>query len=146
MKKRRRWICFLVGIGVLWAAAAFMLDHESRIPAFVIRHREDLEEIAVSCLRGDDAVEKYRGVKVEGVYSGEHEIVQFLYFAFGLVPSTRYYGFYYSQDDVPVPFQNAGAVLSQVSEGEWNWYDAGTDNGGRTKRITDHWFYYEAWF
>ena len=72
--------------------------------------------------------------------------MQFLYFAFGLVPSTRYYGFYYSQDDVPVPFQNAGAVLSQVSEEEWNWYDAGTDNGGRTKRITDHWFYYEAWF
>ena len=145
MKKGRRWIWFLAAIGVLWGTAAFLLDHENRVPAFVLRHREDLEAIASSCLAGGAAAEKYRGVKVEGVYSGEHEIVQFCSFAFGLAPSTRYYGFYYSPDDVPADFQNAGVGLTPVSQGEWTWHAAGTDNGGRTMRITDRWFYYEAW-
>ena len=84
-------------------------------------------------------------IKVEGIYGGEHTIVQFFYSGKGIVPASVYYGFYYSPDDVPVPYCNGNEELKQVSEDEWTWEGIG-DNGGRIRKIRDNWYYYEAWF
>ena len=64
----------------------------------------------------------------------------------GIAPASKYYGFYYSPDDVPVAYQNVNDNLTHVSDDEWKWSDNGTDNGDRTIRIIENWFYYEAWF
>lgn len=106
-----------------------------------------MEDIALEHLNGDETVTEYKGIEVKGMYSGEHPIVQFYYSGTGIVTSSTYYGFYYSKDDVPAAFQNGAYELVPASDSEWAWEeDEGTDNGGLTKRITDNWFYYEAWF
>lgn len=149
MKKTR--FCALRGIGVsvilvaILSAFIFSRNDEKKITDFVIANHTELENIALSYISGDETLAKYKGVEVEGVYSGEHQIVQFYHSGAGLVPSTTYYGFYYSKDNVPVAYQNCGYETVPASDNEWMW-DDGTDNGGLTKRITDCWFYYEAWF
>jgi len=63
----------------------------------------------------------------------------------GIASASKYYGFYYSPDDVPAAYQNANNILAAVSNNEGEWSD-GTDNGGRTIKILKDWYYYEAWF
>ncbi len=150
MKKRvQRSAKILVGTGIVLVAALsvflFLWNEQKKITDFVVSNRTELESIALSCLNGDKTTDEYKGVKVDGVYSGEHRIVQFYYSGLGLAPSAKYYGFYYSGDNVPAAFQNAEVELVPASADEWTWED-GTDNCGLTKRITDGWFYYEASF
>lgn len=104
-----------------------------------------LEEIAADCLRGSQTAARYKSVEIEGVFPGEHRIVQFFSGGFGLAPASTYCGFYYSEDGVPAAYQNVDVPLTPAGEGEWRWSD-GTDNGGMTRRITEHWFSYRAWF
>ena len=58
----------------------------------------------------------------------------------------RYYGCYYSPQNVPLAFQNADQHLVPQSENRWEWEEAYGDNGGFTCRLQKNWFYYEAWF
>lgn len=104
-----------------------------------------LEELALGQLAGEETLNEYLGVQVEGVFQGESPIVQFRYSSSGLGPSTSYYGFYYSPSDTPATFQNGNFPLNETEQGFWEWTD-GTDNGGVTNRIAQNWFYYEAWF
>ena len=148
MKKKMRhpvWILVAIGVAVAFSAFFFSQNKQTKIADFVITNESELESIALNCLDGDETIAEYKGVEVGGVYSGEHQIVQFDYSGSGVVPSTTYYGFYYSRDNVPTAFQNAEIELVSASDDEWTW-DDGTDNGGLTKRITECWFYYEARF
>lgn len=149
MKARKKAAAvFCTGIVIALLAVLFfhfMGDHEQRIERFVTSNQAALEKIALDQLSGKGTAGEYQGVKVEGVLPGEHKIVQFLFDAAGFVPSSTYYGFYYSEDDVPVAYANADNALTTVSEKEWAW-DDGTDNGGVTKKIAEHWYYYKAWF
>ena len=145
--KKGRWLIGL-GIVLLLVAALFLglrEDREAAICGFVKAHSIELEKIAQDCLRGVQAPGDFWGVVVEGVFPGEEPIVQFRYAATGLVPSTTYYGFYYAQDDAPACYQNVALALAPQSDGTWTWSD-GIGNGGVTRRIAPHWFYYEAWF
>ena len=99
----------------------------------------------MDCLSRGRTVERYKGVEVEGVYPGASPIVQFYTGGWGLVPSTAYRGFYYSESGQPAAYQNVDMELVPVSENEWSWTD-GTDNGGVTRRIDGHWFSYKACF
>ena len=143
--KRSVWI--LVGIGAVLIVTVFFFaqDEQKKVTDFVITHKAELESIALNYLGGDETTVKYRGAEVDAVYAGEYPMVQFYYSGSGLAPSTTYYGFYYSSDDVPAAFQNVEVELTPTASDEWTW-DDGTDNGGWTKRIAEHWFYYEAWF
>lgn len=145
--KKRGIIFLLIGVIVAFLIAFFFLksNKEEKISDFVADNKTELEEIAQDWLNGTTTVNECNGVAVEGVYSGKHQIVQFMYGGTGLVPSTTYYGFYYSEDDVPACFQNVDYELKSTSDNEWTWSD-GTDNGGVTKRISECWFYYKAWF
>ncbi len=131
----------LVAAFIVAAAAVWVCTPQERVALFVRSHHEDLSEIACACLAGDAAVERYRGIKVEGLYDGEHPIVQFYAFGWGLIP---YLGFYYSPDDTPAAFQNVQAELTPAGKDRWEWTD-GTDNRGMTVKIGDGWYYYEAW-
>lgn len=82
---------------------------------------------------------------MEGVFPGKTPIVQFSTGGWGLAPSSTYWGFYYSESGLPAAYQNVDMELIPVSEDEWCWND-GTDNGGVTRRVDEHWFSYQAWF
>lgn len=140
-KKRKLIAALLVTSFVVVAAAAWVCTPGERVALFVRFHNEDLSDIASACLAGDTSIESYHGVKVQGLYEGEHPIVQFYTLGWGLIP---YMGFYYSPDDNPAAFLNTDAKLTPVSDDKWEWTD-GTDNRGTTKKIDDCWYYYEAW-
>lgn len=141
-KKGKTIVVLLVVALVVVAAVVWVCTPGERVAFFVQSHKEDLSEIASACLNGDISTESYRGARVGGLCDGEHPIVQFYTFGWGLVP---YMGFYYSPDNTPVAFQNVNVELTLVSDNSWEWTD-GTDNRGMTKKIDDCWYYYEAWF
>ena len=149
MKAKKASVLLILLCALLIPALLLMTvrsgDHPAGIERFVAANQAALEEIAADCLRGGQTAARYKGVEIEGVFPGEHRIVQFFSGGFGLTPSSTYCGFYYSEDGVPAAYQNVDVPLTPAGEGEWRWSD-GTDNGGMTRRITEHWFSYRAWF
>ena len=145
MKKRNKIIVAVLLVILAIYAIKFISNPERRIKNFVNQNSEELVTVAEAYLNSDTTTKTYKGVEVEQVFRGDNDIVQFYYGGVGIVPASKYYGFYYSPDDVPTAYQNTKYSLSAVSDDEWEWSD-GTDNGGRTKRIMKNWFYYEAWF
>jgi hypothetical protein len=145
MKNRNKIIIVAMLIFLTICTVRFISSPEYKIKNFVNQNSEELATIAESYLNSDVTIKTYKGIEVEQVFKGENDIVQFYYSGVGIVPATKYYGFYYSPDDVPVAYQNVKCKLSSVSDNEWKWSD-GTDNGGRTKKLMKNWFYYEAWF
>ena len=140
-KNGKRIIALLAAALVVVAAVVWVFTPAQRVALFVRTHNDDLSEIAFARLAGEPSADRYRGVRVDGLYDGEHPIVQFYTFGWGLVP---YMGFYYSPDDMPAAFQNVKVELTPVGNDRWEWTD-GTDNRGMTKKIDDGWYYYEAW-
>ncbi len=140
-KKGKTVIALLAAALVVVTAAVWVCTPGERVALFVRTHNEDLSDIASACLAGDISTESYRGVSVGGLYDGEHPIVQFYTFGWGLIP---YMGFYYSPDGTPAAFMNMDAELTPAGDNSWKWTD-GTDNRGMTKKIDDCWYYYEAW-
>jgi hypothetical protein len=145
MKKWNKIIIAAVLIIIAICAVKYITYPERRIKNFINQNREELVAIAEAYLKSDTTIMTYKGVRVEQVFRGNNDIVQFYYGGVGIVPASTYYGFYYSPDDIPAAYQNVNCRLSAVSDVEWEWSD-GTDNGGRTIRIMKNWFYYEAWF
>ena len=146
MKKKRVWLWVLLPLALcLMVLLTWNRSSQPGISLFVTLHQNDLEKIAADHLSGLQTAERYRGVVVEGVFPGQHPTVQFSSGGFGLVPSTTYSGFYYSEDGIPAAFQNVDMELVPTGNDEWTWTD-GTDNGGVTRRISEHWFTYQAWF
>lgn len=83
----------------------------------LLPHRVTLEEIAADCLNQRRTAELYKGVEVEGVFPGEHPIVQFSTGGFGLVPSTGYCGFYYSESGRPAGSTSTGSPTKRGFSG-----------------------------
>ena len=131
----------MVAALVVVTAAVWICTPGERVALFVRAYNEDLSDIASACLNGDVSTESYRGVSVGGLYDGEHPIVQFDTYGWGLIP---YMGFYYSPDGTPAAFQNVNVELTLVGDNIWKWTD-GTDNRGMTKKIYDRWYYFGAW-
>lgn len=149
MKAKKASVLLILLCALLIPALLLMTvrsgDHPAGIERFVAANQAALEEIAADCLRGSQTAARYKGVEIEGVFPGEHRIVQFFSGGFGLAPASTYCGFYYSEDGVPAAYQNVDVPLTPAGENRWRWSD-GTDNGGVTRRITGHWFSYRAWF
>lgn len=140
----KHWKKFLAAIVmVLLAAAVICLcsTPQRRITRFVENNQEALEALAESCLRGAPAAASFQKAQVEQVFPGKQDIVQFSYGHSGF----RYYGFYYAPQDQPAAYQNADCPLTPAGKHTWEWSD-GTDNGGRTVKIMEKWYFYEAWF
>ena len=98
-KQTQRSVWLLLGMGVVLSVALvaffFSQNGQRKIADFVITNKSELESIALNCLAGDETIAEYKGVEVGGVYSGEHQIVQFDYSGSGVVPSTIHYRFYH---------------------------------------------------
>lgn len=145
MKNKRIPLVIILLFLSLMVLTVWSRSSQTGMSLFVTLHQRGLEEIAAHCLAQSGTTDRYRGIKVEGMFPGENPIVQFSTVGLGLVPSAAYWGFYYSENGQPAAYQNADLELVPVSDREWTWTD-GTDNGGSTRRISEHWFTYKAWF
>jgi len=62
-----------------------------------------------------------------------------------LVPSSVYYGFYYSVDGKPARLQGVDYELIKEGNG-WIWSEKDGDNWYYTEQILDNWYYFKAGF
>ena len=140
---KKKFLFLILGIIALLFVRKYMFSPYKEISKYVAQNESTLRRECEHYLE-QDYVNK-EDAHVMGIYRGEHKIVQFFCSGKGIAPTSVYYGFYYSPDDIPVPYCNGNEDLQMVSEDEWTWEDIG-DNGGRIRKIRDNWYYYEAWF
>lgn len=74
----------------------------------------------------------------------EDDLVEFHTGGAGLVFNSTYLGFYYSPDNTHKVFQGADIPLN-VNDNLADWYGEG-DNWGKSTRLIDKWFWFEASF
>ena len=142
----KRRICILLLVAILGMFAfKIAFDPYAKISRYVNHNEGNLRASCEFYLEQNHVNWADTEIDVMGIYGGEHKIVQFFYSGKGIAPAGIYYGFYYSPDDIPVPYCNGNEELTMVSEVEWTWENVG-DNGGRIRKIQDNWYYYEAWF
>lgn len=75
----------------------------------------------------------------------QEDLVEFHTGGAGLVFNSTYYGFYYSPDNTHKPFQGADDVSMKVNGDFASWTGVG-DNYGKSTRLMDKWFWFEANF
>ena len=146
VKRKKRAVSVLA-----WAAAILILfwwtAPEQRVSRFVARYSAELAEILKDEPPGipTDVPEKLGGVNYRYSHDwlGEHPMDEF-FFGSSLLHGRQYYGCYYSPDDVPLGFQNTAVTLVPDGADCWTWRAEG-DNRGMTKKLTNNWYYYEAW-
>ena len=112
-----------------------------RVTIFVNTYHELIEEglQAGHGVPADDAV--FLGYKAVNSWDNTHPMTEFVIMSLG----NTYYGCYYSPDDVPLAFQNTNAELTQNGHSCWEWHSEG-DNHGSTSKITEYWYFFEAYF
>lgn len=112
----------------------------------MVKGNADLLNHSVQCVSYSDAY-KIKGIKKISTYntSDGSIIIDYYCYGIGLVPSTVYYGFYYSGDGKPAGFQGADYELMKEGNG-WTWSEKGGDNWYYTEHILDNWYYYKAGF
>lgn len=142
VKKTKRAVSVIV-----WAAAILMLfwwtAPEQRVSRFVAKNAEVLEESLGTDLSG--GYPGGLGIQYYNCWGEDsgHPIGEFC-FGPSILHGRQYYGCYYSPDDEPRGFQNVEVTLVQDGENRWTWQDE-DGNHGMTKKITDRWYYFEAW-
>ena len=138
MKNRR--LLLLTALLAAIVGLSLYLTPETRVERYVAAHRETLQaDMDAYFLRGEPL--RYDApLETVNPWPGEHPMVEYV------LPALRpgYYGFYYSLDDVPLAFQNVPVPLEETTDG-WTWRAEG-DNHGLTRRLSPHWYYFEAHF
>jgi len=140
MNRPKLWISFLALLIVISVGTYF--QPERRVMRFYNRNIDEMKSIIDGSDEQLKSLEILNDITVRR-WSGEHEIIQFDVTGAGIVPTSKYYGFFYCKDDVPVSYQNGNEKLTAVSEDEWKWKGSG-DNRGYVKKIEPCWYYFEA--
>ena len=142
MKKKKRIVTI-----ILWLAALAVLfiwsSPEQKVDRFVAKNAEVLEESLGTDLSG--GYPGGLGIQYYNCWGEDsgHPIGEFS-FGSSLLHGRQYYGWYYSPDDEPRGFQSVEVTLVPDGENRWTWRAEG-DNHGMTKKISDKWYYFEAW-
>ncbi len=114
---------------------------EKRTIRYFNSHRATLENEVLNSLETGRAGSELN--LTFNYWDGEHPIIEYIVVRSGIVPASKYYGFFYSFDNEPVSFQNANEALTPISEQAWEWNGEG-DNHGTVRRLDTNWFYFEA--
>lgn len=157
MEKRKKYhfstrrICVIfVLLFILFAVINF--NPERRIQRFVLKYEVPLTDLAEAYLKCspeertkmlETAETDFHGAQLTGLFP--ETVVSFYMGGFGLVPSAKYYGFYYSPDDIPVSTGEGKLKPQQDKTDRWSFNGYG-DNGGEIVKIKEHWYYYKCWF
>ncbi len=139
--KKRKIIVWIVLIVLVLA----LLFKNTLIRGYVSVFNESLENYASQLLQSNKISDNY-GVWETKVYPTEG-MVEFWTGGFGLAPSSKYTGFYYSEDNTHKLFSAAheDSVSMEIDGDKATWTD-GTDNRGSSVRIVENWFWFEASF
>ena len=142
MKKPRRstgrlLLVLVLTLAVLVCLGLYWNQPQLRPERFVAAHGAELEE----ALEGDGGIPARIGYKTYNLWGEDGEMAEFILSAWG----DTYYGCYYSRDDVPFSFQDAGGPLTEGTDGRWTWTAQG-DNHGVTWKLSGKWYYFEASF
>lgn len=147
----KRMIAGLLLVLAFIAAASFLTgDTKGLITGDLSNNQAEMTALAQSMLAGesDEALlEKYSSTYDISVWNTEDVIVQFVAYTEGIAPAGKYVGLYYSPDDVVTTFQGCAKTMKITENGEgYDLQEAGSDNGGYTEKVSDNWYYFEAWF
>lgn len=147
----KRMMAGLVLVVALIAAASFLTgDTKGIITGDFSNNQAEMTALAQSMLddKTDEALfDKYSSTYDISVWKTEDVIVQFVAYTEGLAPAGKYVGVYYSPDDVVTTFQGSAGTMKITENGAgFDLQEAGSDNGGYTEKISDNWYYFEAWF
>lgn len=106
------------------------------------KQQDELEAFARELIINSsrDTKTTYKNWKVS--YWAHTGSVEFEIAAFGLVPSSKYSGFYYSWHDCPLGAHGYAVTFTEQEDG-WYWQERNGDNRQYTKRMAEHWFWYE---
>ena len=142
MKKKKRIVTIILWLAALAVLFIWSLP-EQRVSRFVAKNAEVLEESLGTDLSG--GYPGGLGIQYYNCWGEDsgHPIGEFC-FGPSLLHGRQYYGCYYSPDDVPRGFQSVEVTLVPDGENRWTWRAEG-DNHGMTKKISDKWYYFEAW-
>ena len=146
MKRENAWKCLLP---ILCAALVFALlalqgsaqGRLQRTQRCFARNEEALQCIAQQFdagTRSGFAAESLRGIRS---VRAQRESLVFVTQQTGIAPAGVVAGFYYSPEDVPLPYEKGHALREENDI--WRWQGRG-DNRGWTGRIIENWFYFEA--
>ena len=113
------------------------------IRTYIGLRQTHLTAFAEHMLEGDEISGRYGFWKVRA--DAEAGMVEFRTGGWGLVPGSTYEGFYYSREDVHLPFQGNTDLTMEPREGYAIW-DDGYGNWGKSWRIFDNWYWYQAYF
>lgn len=144
-------IAGLVLVLALIAAASFMTkDTKGLISGDLINNQAEMTALAQSMLdnKTEEALyDKYSSTYDISVWRTEDVIVQFVAYTEGIAPSGKYVGMYYSPDDVVTSYQGSAKFMKITENGfGYDLQEADGGNGGYTEKISDNWYYFEAWF
>lgn len=138
------------------AIALIFFSPQRRIYRYVNQNSAALTSYAESRLNGENAEKTFDGIGAELVvhelemtseggvsYAETRRTVEFLYFQIGIVPVTKYYGFYYSPEDLVFAYEKSNDVSLKASGDEkWTWSYGG--HSGVVSKICDGWYYFES--
>ena len=139
--KHKKGIALFLLLFCVVIVASVINTPEKRTIRYFNSHRATLEEDVLNTIETGQASSRLNVTC--NYWDGEHPIVEYIVVNHGIVSASQYYGFFYSFDNEPVPFQNADESLIPVSEQEWKWIGEG-DNRGIVRRLDTNWFYFEA--
>ena len=144
MKRRRIiWGAALL-CGLLLCVLLLRGDRVDRTARYIQQNRTELEAFVAELAAGDASSATYNGWPV--CYRPELGMAEFETGASGLVPSSTYWGFYYSPENIPLPVMGA-AEMDYVPSGDgWRWEEPAGDNWAGTRRLAEGWFWYEMHF
>ena len=120
-----------VGLGIcvfLTLLLVSQLRYEKRIQKFVLRNEEELTEFTKNYLAVEQRERRhmFEEWKEENGYSVQltglfpEDVVAFYMGGFGLAPSSVYYGFYYSPEDIPVGTGEGQLVKAEGDNAGWS--------------------------
>lgn len=154
VQKKRRCIAALVLLVLGGCLCGYYSSPVLRVRVFLMQY-QDMLEARIEAAGGDineveakflsNPMPVLSGIQRYDVWPGDHDSIEFHLFGSGLGSQTSYYGCYYSFDDVPLPYCYATTDLVQEGENYWTWLGEG-DNHGATRKLSDHWYYFEAYF
>lgn len=132
--------CILLIVGLV----LLFLCYPSLVRAYVSIAHQGLEAYAQALLEE----KQHDQYGFWSVFSYPEEgMVEFHTGGSGLAPGSIYEGFYYSADDVHIPYQ--GFDMEMYIQGDtayWSEDPATSDNWGKSTKIIDHWYWFEAHF
>lgn len=132
-------VILVVGLIVFFRVEITLINH----PEYTYYKRKSEVEDAVKTILETG---KTDGIHIPGIvridyynYKGKHPTIGFATTSYGLAPSSKVYGFYYSVDSVPVAY--LGPLNTLVKNGEyWKWHSYSGYSRGETKHIEGKWY------